>query len=624
MALGQAISFPAVMLLCCFSDPVASNSDATERDANLLEEPLLPAEENDRVDIEPPEHTVLMDDTTASSSRDSDVWLVCKCRRRESTTESSSHAYGCIPKDRLAPVLISVADLTSGLASGMSIRYFPIFFLDRLHLSPVHVQTMYIVDSMLQACLMKSGHRLSQRLGRCQVTILHKWTGITAMVILIVLSYFCDNASKIVRSLICLTYTIRTGCMNSSSPLTKSLLMDSVPTHERGRWTALESVNMFSWSGSVFLGDILVNVDGLLFNFSITAILQYLVTTPIVLLMMSEYDGDVEVTSRGTDVGNETQNNRTQSIIPTPHTHRRSFGRSFRNAIGLVLVLFSSSTAVARLDCELYVAESTIPNAGLGIFTGAAKEIGDTLGNGDKAIPLVDMNWHGGSYDIDADDIESTDFFNPTQNYVWHGIGMGMDHETESKNDITAFWPGIDAMINCNLGLLNVIKSTPIYDEAGLHRNLHPGAGGITPYDGVPSNVIRSIPAGGELFKHYGDEWFSSRPHFGKIPLSSDYEDILALVTDLEKTMESLELPKHLTSSEFYDAIILPMKGIWNSRTLNALFNFKWSDIETAIAAQDFGVLLQANATRSLEWLDEHGKCIDHIVHGKSTIEGAG
>ena len=74
--------------------------------------------------------------------------------------------------------------------------------------------------------------------------------------------------------------------------------------------------------------------------------------------------------------------------------------------------------------------------------------------------------------------------------YVWHGIGMGMDYETEITEDITAFWPGIDAMVNCHLGLLNVLKSVPIYNEAGLHRNRHAGT------------VIPTSTAGDEHIAH--------------------------------------------------------------------------------------------------------------------------
>lgn len=48
-----------------------------------------------------------------------------------------------------------------------------------------------------------------------------------------------------------------------------------------------------------------------------------------------------------------------------------------------------------------------------------------------------------------------------------------------------------------------------------------------------------------------------------------------------------------------------------------------WENAEIAYS-HDIGETHQPNATRSVEWLDEHGKCVDHIRPGQSTIEGAG
>ena len=68
--------------------------------------------------------------------------------------------------------------------------------------------------------------------------------------------------------------------------------------------------------------------------------------------------------------------------------------------------------------------------------------------------------------------------------------------------------------------------------------------------------------------------------------------------------------------------LLLPIKEIWNSRALNALSK---SFGEASIAYQeDIGTIHQPIATRSLEWLEENGKSVDHIVPRKSTIIGAG
>jgi len=199
---------------------------------------------------------------------------------------------GChLPKHRVVPVLIAVSDLISGLGAGMSIRYFPLFFVDRLHLGPVAVQSLYIVAPLLQAVLMKTSQRLAQTYGRCHVTVAFKWTGIALMFAMIAV-YEGDPSNRngdddhhpSRTAWVCFLYVLRTGFINSCSALTRSMLMDHVPSHERGKWAALESVNMFSWSGSAALGGVLVGVFGIVRLFAITAIVQ-LVSSLVVLLL---------------------------------------------------------------------------------------------------------------------------------------------------------------------------------------------------------------------------------------------------------------------------------------------------------------------------------------------------
>ena len=146
------------------------------------------------------------------------------------------------------------------------------------------------------------------------------------------------------------------------------------------------------------------------------------------------------------------------------------------------------------------IAASTIPNAGLGIFSTVPRRKGESVGNGDKAIPLIDLYWNNDQV-----------FFNPLEDYVWHGNVMGMTLESDDEEDADAYWPGLDSMINCNLALINVKKAIPKYDEGGLHRTTHPGAGAISYYNNGTTELIRDIPAGGELFKQYEQSWYVYR-----------------------------------------------------------------------------------------------------------------
>ena len=264
MAVGQCVCFPAILVLCFFNDKYAVdiNRETQEeryRNQEEQEEPLL---------IES-DHEVIEDHSTAEEE--------------EGETTALLFWKPCLAAHRLIPAQIATADIISGLASGMSIRYFPIFFVDNLRLSPVEVQVLYICSPLGMALLMRMAQRLSSSYGRLHVVVLHKWIGIALMIAMMV-AYL----SGLSKATVCALYVLRTAFMNSTGALTRSTLMDHVPSSERGKWSALESVNMFSWSGSAALGGVLVGICGLLPVFGVTAFLQFVATWP--LMMLFRYD----------------------------------------------------------------------------------------------------------------------------------------------------------------------------------------------------------------------------------------------------------------------------------------------------------------------------------------------
>jgi hypothetical protein len=77
-----------------------------------------------------------------------------------------------------------------------------------------------------------------------------------------------------VRWLVVPLYLLRTWLMNCTSGLTKSVLNDYISKRNRAKWNALESLNLFSWSGSSMLGGYLIKELGFNTTFLITAGLQ--------------------------------------------------------------------------------------------------------------------------------------------------------------------------------------------------------------------------------------------------------------------------------------------------------------------------------------------------------------
>jgi hypothetical protein len=245
-------------------------------------------------------------------------------------------------------------------------------------------------------------------------------------------------------------------------------------------------------------------------------------------------------------------------------------------------------------ECTLYLARSSIPGAGLGIFTTVAKQVGDSIDTiGDGCIPLIDLHWHHAQYDPHAG-IHSLD---PFTDYMWSGQSMGMHKET-LRDDVEALCPGLDCAINCHLGLGNVAKAIPKYDDGsasatiergqwvdgggpstGMNaRDGNPGAGAYSPYINMSTVATRAIPAGSELFKAYGDGWFLGRGDlFGNIPLSDDYPkatELLAAFPGLHQHNGSTALLlENALAKELYESVIVATKVRFDSRTRNALPN---------------------------------------------------
>src|SRR6056300_1675583 len=93
---------------------------------------------------------------------------------------------------------------------------------------------------------------------------------------------------------------------------------------------------------------------------------------------------------------------------------------------------------------------------------------------------------------------------------------------------------------------------------------------------------------------------FVTRPVFKSLPLSEDYPWAQHL---LNTFFEKVQNEKKRFQSTAYDELIVSIRSIWDSRTLNALP----TTFEEAMVAyeQDIGMVYQPNATRSIKWLEK-------------------
>lgn len=106
----------------------------------------------------------------------------------------------------------------------------------------------------------------------------------------------------------------------------------------------------------------------------------------------------------------------------------------------------ASQTVEQHPECRLYLAESTIPNAGLGIFTGIPLEPNQPIAEPDLVVPITDVSWNAA---------EDLDFHFLWTDYSWMPSEVGMD--TDMVNG-SALVIGTGCMPNCNYALINAYE----------------------------------------------------------------------------------------------------------------------------------------------------------------------
>ncbi len=177
--------------------------------------------------------------------------------------------------------MICIADVITGLASGMSVKFFPIFFITVLNMQPVTLAILFMITpSCTSFMIMLNTRYISKILGRIWTPVLMRMIGTT---LLLTISFLITVRPDSYLTILFL-FVIRTACNNSTKPLTKSIINDVVPTEQRGRWNSLEMVNAATWSGSACLGGYLIDNYGFVPNFVATACLQLSATIPLVII----------------------------------------------------------------------------------------------------------------------------------------------------------------------------------------------------------------------------------------------------------------------------------------------------------------------------------------------------
>mmetsp|Transcript_11650 Transcript_11650/g.21788 ORF Transcript_11650/g.21788 Transcript_11650/m.21788 type:complete len:731 (-) Transcript_11650:289-2481(-) len=267
-------------------------------------------------------------------------------------------------------------------------------------------------------------------------------------------------------------------------------------------------------------------------------------------------------------------------------------------------------------QCNIYLAPSSIPGAGFGIFTMRDIDEGEKiLPYADApSIPLCDDNANG---------VEETDWNHV--DYLWSGQGLA-EYECKSVSESVVTF---GALCNFHTYLANVHPLGAIYDDTMSNRFTSPMAGSFSYHGGHAFEATQAIKAGDEIFADYGEKWLDNRhgTFADFVPREDDFRKAASLLNKIHREM--FENKVHLTDAimRTYKAIASTMDPRIGSILPDTASTFKHLTKEQYRSKnRPLKALLAENTIekRSIEWTKENGICLDLVRPGKSTIPHAG
>jgi hypothetical protein len=275
MTIGLGFCLPMVLLLCCLRDVSVDELDFP--DEIRLDDILLGTDDVDQTcKLDVGENIGNVTEETAAITA---LLYSMQDLEEDGSDEQSLTVCGCCRQSFVVPTLITIGSILSGIASGISIRYFPVFFVSELHLSPSFVQALYIITPLGQATVKYAAQGLARACGASWVTVMLQWTFV-AVFCSMLYSYQQGMSVWIVLFL----YLGQAFLMNSTTALTQSTLLSTIPEKDLPKWTIAETLQLMLWSLGAGGGGYLVGTQGLMTCFYTTAGLQLLASLPLVFL----------------------------------------------------------------------------------------------------------------------------------------------------------------------------------------------------------------------------------------------------------------------------------------------------------------------------------------------------
>ena len=160
-----------------------------------------------------------------------------------------------------------------------------------------------------------------------------------------------------------------------------------------------------------------------------------------------------------------------------------------------IITTTGTGTAMAHIECGVYLAPSSIPGAGLGMYVGNRTiQEGADVTDEDILIPIVERTWHNEKH------LTEKNFL--WDEYIWNSNIFPFTEPEIGWNlldDLQMASPGVGAAANCLLTMVNVVDNTIKVSREGL-PNDSPGQGAFSIYHGRSFRATNEMGPGQEIF----------------------------------------------------------------------------------------------------------------------------
>lgn len=184
-------------------------------------------------------------------------------------------------RSTFVPWAIFLSDFIGALASGMTLKFFSLFFVEMCGMGPAYISGIGTLSPLVIALMSYGAGMLEKRgWGRLRINLQSRMGDI---LLLLLMAYLPAGAGP-GREVLVVIHLLRMGFANSSRALLRAILLENVPSKQRARWAAVDSIRQLGWSGSAALGGVLVERVGYQRTFVVTAGIKLLAMSPLLLL----------------------------------------------------------------------------------------------------------------------------------------------------------------------------------------------------------------------------------------------------------------------------------------------------------------------------------------------------